>query len=699
MASVQVLHTVSGTSLIESIIEEEEEEKGHYDKEPEADEVDYTNQWKDLEQGKDGCEDRINKPERSNYEKQQTGEEDSRSKHRNDRCKSNAHLTSPVLPVDHEKQLQLLRDLLRIERHNNDRRRANNLSLQKYIQQLQAEYLRQQNDLVEVLETSHKIKRQKEAQIDVMEQTLSEKDKLIEQLQLKIELSNDDKGLRESFEKALEKQRQTSQLEQDQLRSQLDGLEQEMAKERFEHSKVLLQFEEKLDEKNKLHEQELGKLRDRLQETQSELNRLLNEPQSLIVKALREDKSKLMDQIGELQSALDTSQSKFEGLRNKIELLINEHEQVEQENQLEFTRLHDKINEQRRTINDLRMELDDKQEVIHVLEFNLQRSEKRAKNLVGATKAKETTYKEMIEQIELNAEQELAKYVSRLRDTEKRLLDCESQLQSKQNDIVRVQLEHENQLESLRNDRDERLNKLSLEKQRLEFELGLMQSQTAQQANQMNDNCETIKSLQLELDTSRNECHRLTNDLAKSEANLQSKQYEVQMILETEQKRQQKALVESQQVSKKELEEVERMSQTLEKSAKELRQDNERLRIKLSIAESNLSRISSVMNKERSQMVEECEKRLEDIRAQHSIFLRNKLRYKHYGHKLKKYCDHLRQVHHHLCNPTICGQDFKLLPTPTIASKPVTGSYNDRVLANHPSQIKATQMTSYQLIC
>lgn len=693
MPATQVLHTVSGTSLIESIIEEEEleDEENMLPGERDLSRAEaYTNLDAKFEQE---VVDDNNNNEISNYEKHQSS--NAKTRKQND-----AHQTLPVAQLDCDKQLQLLRDLLRIERHNNDRRRANNISLQQYIQQLQAEYLRQQNDLVEVLETSHKIKRQKQAQLDVMEQTLNEKDQLIQQLQMKVELLKDDGGLQKSFQDALEKQKETSRLEQEQLRAELEDMEQKMAQERVDNSKMLLRFEEKLEEKNKLHEQDLSKLRDRLQETQTELNRILDEPHSLIVKALREEKAKLEAQIDDLQSALETSQSKFEGLRDKIEKLVSEHEQVEQENQIEIGKLQERLNQQRRTINDLRLDLDDKQEVIHVLEFNLQRSEKRAKNLVGAMKAKETTYKEMIEQVELNSEQEIARYVNRSRDTEKRLLDCESELQSKQNDIVRLQLEHENQLESLRNDRDERLNKMSLEKQRLELELTSYQTQIAHQSNQVNERCETINYLKRELDIFKNQCQRLTNELTKSEANLKSKQYEVQAVLEAEQKRHQQALIESQQVTKNELEEAERLSTLLEASAKELRQDNERLRLKLSIAESNLSRLNSVMNKERSKIVEECERRLEDIRAQHNVFLKNKLRYKHYGHKLKKYCEHLRQVHQHLCNPTVCGHVAKVLEmTKPDTSKSKTGSHDDRILVEHPSQIKPIKMTPYQLIC
>lgn len=693
MPATQVLHTVSGTSLIESIIEEEEleDEENMLPGERDISRAEaYTNLDAKFEQE---VVDDNNNNEISNYEKHQSS--NAKTRKQND-----AHQTLPVAQLDCDKQLQLLRDLLRIERHNNDRRRANNISLQQYIQQLQAEFLRQQNDLVEVLETSHKIKRQKQAQLDVMEQTLNEKDQLIQQLQMKVELLKDDGGLQKSFQDALEKQKETSRLEQEQLKAELEDMEQKMAQERVDNSKMLLRFEEKLEEKNKLHEQDLSKLRDRLQETQTELNRILDEPHSLIVKALREEKAKLEAQIDDLQSALETSQSKFEGLRDKIEKLVSEHEQVEQENQIEIGKLQERLNQQRRTINDLRLDLDDKQEVIHVLEFNLQRSEKRAKNLVGAMKAKETTYKEMIEQVELNSEQEIARYVNRSRDTEKRLLDCESELQSKQNDIVRLQLEHENQLESLRNDRDERLNKMSLEKQRLELELTSYQTQIAHQSNQVNERCETINYLKRELDIFKNQCQRLTNELTKSEANLKSKQYEVQAVLEAEQKRHQQALIESQQVTKNELEEAERLSTLLEASAKELRQDNERLRLKLSIAESNLSRLNSVMNKERSKIVEECERRLEDIRAQHNVFLKNKLRYKHYGHKLKKYCEHLRQVHQHLCNPTVCGHVAKVLEmTKPDTSKSKTGSHDDRILVEHPSQIKPIKMTPYQLIC
>lgn len=560
---------------------------------------------------------------------------------------------------DIEGQVAVLRNLLQIERHSNETRRQNNFQLQKYLQQLQTDYLRQQQDLIEALELSNKIKEQKDSQLAIVDETLKEKDQLI--VQLRQNLANlDEPKLRMEFQQTLEKQKKLAQLEQDQLREQISSVEQQLVRERVSNSQLLQQFQEKLDDQVKFHEREVANIQSRLAQSQSELDRIMNEPQNLVIKVLREDKCKLESQVEELNLVLEDSKSKYESLKKRIESLSSEQEQSEQRNQEELDRLQQQYIEQRRQINELKLELEDKQEIMQILQYNLQRSEKRVKNLLGAIKGKETAYKEMLSQMELKHEQEIEKSTNSMRNLEQRLIEMESQMDKKQNELVKLQLWQENQSESMRNDRDERINRLIIDKTRFEKELQTAEIKLARECEQTKEKAKLIEQLQKDVSHFKEESKRLSIELTKSEAKLYAKQQELQAAIKQSQEdlRQQSAARESDQQVQQlsfELEEARKHSKRLERSIENLKKDNEKLSMKVRIADTNLSKMSSAINREHTRMLHEYEKKLEQIRAEQCAFDSSKMRYKRYGYKLKKYCEHLREVHEHLCNPSVCG--------------------------------------------
>lgn len=594
-----------------------------------------------------------------------------------------------MMGTDCARQLGLLRDLLKIERHNNEIRCQNNYSMQKYIQQLQADYLRQQQDLVEALELSHKVKAQKEAQISVIEDTLKEKDKLVCQLRENLENLNE-ANLRQEFQKSLERQDSLAKVQQDQLRNQISSLEQQLVHERVNNSQLLQQFQAKLDDQMRLHEQETVELRARLQANQTELDRLLGEPQNLVVKALRQDKSTLSSQVDELTMALEEARTKYDSLRRRMEAALAEQEQIEQKNQDELNRIQEQYVDQRRTLNELKLELEDKDEIVQILQFNLQRSEKRVKNLIGALKNKEEAYNGLVSQLELRHEQESERSNGTLRSIEKRLIECEAEMNKKQNEIVRLQLEHENQLESLRNDRDERLNRLSLDRVRLERELQGTELKLAKEAEKISHQCKLIDGLNKDVKQFKEESRRLSLELTKSEAKLYAKQQELDKLTNTIN---QQPKPEDVRLVSLELDESKRHSRRLETQIEDLKGDNEKLCIKLRVAEANLSKMGSAISREHTKMMQEYEKKIAQIKEEQSVFDRSKMRYKKYGYKLKKYCEHLRRVHEHLCNPSVCGYIIGPLRAPSATGispkSKVVSSSSDKMRYNDTSSLLA----------
>jgi hypothetical protein len=560
---------------------------------------------------------------------------------------------------DEKHQLHLLRDLLAIERANNEQRHQNNLNMQRYIQRLEEDYLRLQGDLVQALELGHKIKAQKEAQIRCLETTVGQKDTLIEQLQTR--LGNlDEAKLRDEFRITLEKQQKLHHLEQDQLKQQIVATEQQLCRERTNNSQLLHQFQQKLDDQLKLHERELANMKLRLAESQETIERILCEPQNLLVKALREDNAQLKSQVDELNLALDETRNRYDSMRKRVDLLLTEQDRLAQQNQDELDRLQQLSVDQRRAYNALKLELDDKQEVIQLLEFNLQRSEKRVKNLLTSLKNKEVTYRELISQSEARQRQETENLNASLKLAEKQLIDMEAQLSEKQNELVRLRLEQENQLESLRNDRDERLSKLATDKTKLAKELQSVEQKLARECEQSNQRAKLAEQLSREVQQFREAGKRLSIELTKSEAKLYAKQQELKAALDSLAEREAERAVGAKSQNRlvsieRELDEERNHSMQLKTNVDELKKANEKLCIKLRIAEANLEKTRSVINHEHEKMMREYEKKMESIKCEQASFDRTKLRYKRYGSKLKKYCEHLKRVHEHLCTPSDCG--------------------------------------------
>jgi len=555
--------------------------------------------------------------------------------------------------IDVQRQLSLLRNLLNIERDRNEQRRKNNNVMQHYLQQLQADYLNLQRDLLEALELGHRIKAQKEAQIEALNATVREKDRLVEQQRVNLE-NLDESKLRAEFKELQAKQEKLFQVEKEQLVGQIETVERNLEQERNNHSQAILQFQSKLDEQLRSHDLEMSKLSNKSSMLESELERLLGEPKNLVIKLLKEEKAKLASQVDELQLVLDESQAKYECLRKRVESLLNEQEQMEQRAGAEMEALLQLNADQRKTISELKMELDDKEEVIQICQFNLQRSEKRAKSLMVALKGKEETYKNLVEQLDSKHELERGNSANEIKALGRKLVELESELDKRQNAMVKLQLDHENQLESIRNDRDQRVSKLSLERQKVEREMQAAEIKLAQAIDERDAKSKCIDQLQRDVAHFREESKRLSIELTKCEAKLFARQQELSKAIQERSISCEKPEIGQQRLSL-DLEESRRRSKRLEETIERMRIENEKLCSKLKLSENNLARMSSAISKEQAKYVHDYEIKMQQLSVEKTSFDKNKNKYKRYGYKLKKYCEHLRQVHNHICNPTNCG--------------------------------------------
>lgn len=554
---------------------------------------------------------------------------------------------------DDRQKVALLRQLLANERSRNQRRAANNAAMQDYLARLQNEYLDLQRELVQALELARRIGEQKAAQIESINELVREKENTIERLRESLDRL-DENNLRREFELTIEKQKQLFQLQQQQLHDQINALEAQLTLEQAKCSALKTVHQKQLDELGAKHTEEVNKLSKTCQQVQADYERVLEEPSNVVIKSLRDEKCLLENQVDELSSQLLQNQLKCDSTRRKLEDLLSEFETIKKESQDEIEKSLERCAEQRQIVGELRMELEDKNEVIQIVQFNLNRSEKRVKNLLSALKSKESAYDELISNLQVKHEQELDTLEAEKKTLERKSIDLESEVSKKQNEIVRLELEHANQIESIKNDRDQRVHKLALEKQKLERDLQSIDMKLANEIQARDEQNGLIEKLQKDLAQFKEASKRLSIEVTKTEARLFSKQQEIKELHDKYASSQQNLGPDESHLVL-ELEAERRRSKRFEETVDELRRDCDKLNQKLKFSEFNLSKLSANVNKEHTKLVAEYEKKLEHIRAYQCAYDKSRLKYRKYGYKLRKYCEHLRRAHQHLCNPSLCG--------------------------------------------
>lgn len=554
--------------------------------------------------------------------------------------------------TNNEDQISLLRELLRTERQMNERRSKNSIVMSNYIKNLQSEYLGLQRDLIETLELSKKLRAQKEAQIMSQQATMDEKDSLIKQLRRQLE-ETDESNLRQEFENRLVRQRKLATLELDQLKSQSETIEHELRLERATNTRIHQEYQLKLSEQAKSHDKYADSLKAKIEHLDAELNRILNEPKNQAIRALKLEKNELERKFEEASIFLEDSRSKYGMACNRIEGLIADHNRLEQNSRQEIECLKEQYIQLRHHCNQLRLELEDKDETIQVAQFNVQRSERRVRNLIGALKGKEATYKDLIGQITLRHEQEVEQYEEKIKNFERKLIDRHSELDQKQNELVRLQMEQENQLGSLRNDRDQRISRLTMEKQKAERELQMAEIKLDKERRELEARSQVIVKVQAECKQFREESKRLSIELTKSEAKLFSKTRELdeaKQVLDTNTN----TFTSDLEPAKEDVESERKRVAMLEKTLEMLRDENQRLTTRLKISETSISKMKGAIKNELAKLVADYEARMELIKEERNVCEKNRQRYKKQGGKLKKYLEHLRLAHGHECNPITC---------------------------------------------
>lgn len=431
-----------------------------------------------------------------------------------------------------DEKLNLLRNLLASERRNNSQRRRNNQALQQYVRQVQADYLRSQRDVLEALQLGRNIKLQKEAQLAALSNTVEEKDRLIEQLRLTLD-NLDERKLRDEFKELLDKQKQLADMEKEQLHKQVDTIQQQLVGERVNNSQILQQFRAKLDDQLSSHDKETQAFHEQVSKLENQLKQMLEEPREIIIRDLKEENSKLSCQLEETNLRSDESLKRFEFLKKRLESLMADQEQMEQSHNEELERFHLELNEQRAQLTKLKLELDDKEDLLQVLQFNLNRSEKRAKSFLLALKGKESAHKELIGLMEVKHEDDVERSTIQIRTLETKLVELEGELDKKRNEMINMELIQENQLESIRNDRDQRIQKMVLENQKANRELQAAEIKLAHETEERESRCRQVEQLQREVNQFREESKRLSIELTKSEAKLFSKQKELNETIKT----------------------------------------------------------------------------------------------------------------------------------------------------------------------
>lgn len=563
----------------------------------------------------------------------------------NDHDENDIPISKKDKTLEMEQQNELLRDLLLVERRHNGLRAENNKQLSNYIFKLESEYLDLQRNLIATLEMAKRSKSQLDSQIEQLEITIKEKDRLIDGLKCHLE-SLDESKLKSQFESRVDQQRQLAKVELAQVESKCESLEKQLKLESAKNSQLVEEFKLKLEDREKSHEEIRAKVEEKFINLKREMEQILLEPKNELIRSLREEKLSLESRLEEDKILLNESRAKQESLGKRVQAMLREMETNRINWEEESGNLQAEILEQRRLCKQLKLELVDKEDQLELNQFSLERAQSRVSSLLDALKSKEAAYGQLVENLGARHEQEKEKLNISLRLLERQVCEQTSELEKRSNELARFEMKHDNELEQIRNDRDDRLSKLDVELAALKVELDSCKSNLVARKSAIELKDRSIEQLQSDANQAQQEAERLSLVVSKLEARLTTKD---QLLEEQCQK-----LEVSQQEARRFHDEQNRNcllssgqrchEENLIKSLQLLRTENESLVTKLQISENSLSQARNLITREKELLNQEYESKLD----------KSRVRYRKYGFKLKRYFDHLRLVHSHICDLDNC---------------------------------------------
>lgn len=549
-------------------------------------------------------------------------------------------------------KIELLQNLLITERKKHDLRRKNNKTMRTFLERLQDDYLRLQQELVDAFELGHKIKARKDAQLEAAQQTIDEKEKTIAKLREQI-AAVDDMRLRSEFDSLAEKQRKLFEIEREALKSQLKSLESQIVNERRNNSQLLSDFQHKFDEKALADDKEIASLRAKLATKETELLNLLNQPTNEALRELRAQNQFLSGKLEEYKHLFENCHVKYETIKQRLEMLIVENEQNDEKNYEELQKLQMLYTEQRRQVGQISLDLQDKEEALHMLTFSLNRSEQRAKNLLVALKGKEELHESLMSKQSAESSASIEKLSNELGEVRQQLSNCRSELNDKSNELTRLGLEHASQTELLKSSGDEQARLLESKLALLEQKLKSKEKVVAGCLLQSTKDCEKIDQLTSRLETSSSNVDKLSKKLSACVSDLNSK---LDAIKSMEKKIASLEKINSENAEFKYQFDMSKTRESrLQSALEELRKEKEKLCMKLKLTETKLIKLNDSFSSEQAKIVGDYEYKIQTSRLNRLADERDMFKYKKYSSKLKRYCEHLREVHEHVCNPAKCG--------------------------------------------
>ena len=270
-----------------------------------------------------------------------------------ERSRSVDHLRQEATPthLSHQQQHQIvppeqltshLQLLLSEERSRSEQIKGNYTTLKNEHLKLQTDFLSLQSEMKSLLEETSSFRNRKDNEIKSLQDVLQEKDRLTEDLKREIK-ERDPVTLREKLREELSQPIQRLEKERDLLTRDNEKLSYEIKMSQIRIDQLEKEVTDSVERTRLSFESELNVVRREKEEIRVKLTEMSQTPDNVKMRQATEENQRLHRKINNLKLTIEDNETSYKRIQSKLESLVTEHQQQEQEMTLKMTALKSQL--------------------------------------------------------------------------------------------------------------------------------------------------------------------------------------------------------------------------------------------------------------------------------------------------------------------------------------------------------------------
>ena len=270
-----------------------------------------------------------------------------------ERSRSVDHLREEATPthLSHQQQHQIvppeqltshLQLLLSEERSRSEQIKGNYTTLKNEHLKLQTDFLSLQSEMKSLLEEMSSFRNRKNNEIKSLQDVLQEKNRLTEDLKREIK-EKDPVTLREKLKEELSQPIQRLEKERELLTRNNEKLLYEIKMSQIRVDQLEKEVTDSVERTRLSFESELNVVRREKEEIRVKLTEMSQTPDNVKMRQATEENQRLHRKINNLKLTIEDNETSYKRIQSKLESLVTEHQQQEQEMTLKMTALKSQL--------------------------------------------------------------------------------------------------------------------------------------------------------------------------------------------------------------------------------------------------------------------------------------------------------------------------------------------------------------------